>query len=85
MRTAVAVSADVKGQRDPDAVSSLIRDGVVALVAPSTDTDLLRRTILRSLASPVDVGFLHLYPRIAAVGRSPETVSAHLELGDALQ
>jgi hypothetical protein len=68
-----------------EAVSALIEDGVVAVAAPAVEPELLRRAILSSMATPVDVDYLHLYPRLASVERSPEGISVHLELGDAPQ
>jgi DEAD/DEAH box helicase/Helicase conserved C-terminal domain len=85
LRPPAAVLPHADGELDPDAVSALTRDGAVALTAPATDSALLRRAILNSLASPVDVGYLHLYPRLAAVERSPNAIAVHLELGDAPQ
>ena len=85
LRPPAAVSAQADADLDSIAVSALIRDGAVALMAPATDSALLRRAILNSLATPLDVGFLHLYPRIAAVERSPDAIAVHLELGDAPQ
>jgi hypothetical protein len=58
---------------------------VVAVAAPAVEPELLRRAILSSMATPVDVDYLHLYPRLASVERSPEGISVHLELGDAPQ
>src|SRR5262249_52453212 len=50
-RPAAAVSAGAGAEVDSAAVSSLIQDGVVALTARATESALLRRAILASLAS----------------------------------
>lgn len=65
--------------------AGLVRDGVIVVEGGQADAPSLRRVILMSLATPCDVGYLQLYPRVAAVERYPDSIAVQLELGDAPQ
>lgn len=64
---------------------ALRRDGQVTLVATVARTRRLAEAIRRLAAEPVDLGYLHLYPRVVDLHRTSGQILAVLELKDAIQ
>ncbi len=63
----------------------LAKEGVVYLTAPAKKADALKTALLELAATPLDVGYLHLYPRLAGLRRHHNTISAILEIKEAVQ
>ena len=64
----------------PKLADALAGYGAARLVAAPGERDQLREALLDLAAAPVDIGFLHLYPRVHAVLREPDRVSARVHL-----
>ena len=63
----------------------LAKEGVVYLTAPAKEAEALKTALLELAATPLDVGYLHLYPRLAGLRRHHNTISAILEIKEAVQ
>ena len=62
----------------------LISEGVGRLSAPVVEKDALKAALLRLAATPLDVGYLHLYPRLAGLRRYRNQFVAVLEIKEAV-
>lgn len=67
------------------ATDALARHGVVRLVADATNREALKQALLDLAVKPLDVGFLHLYPRVEGLKRTPYGFSATLDIREAVQ
>lgn len=68
-----------------DLSESLRATGVGGLSAGRDGYKLLRQRLLAAVSEPVDMGHLHLYPRVAGVSRGREGVIVHLDLPESIQ
>jgi hypothetical protein len=63
---------------------ALTERGTVYLDAPPEDRTKLKQALLDLAAEPVEAGFLHLYPHLAAVSQDPDRISLTLDLREVL-
>ncbi|WP_149847120.1 protein DpdJ [Paenibacillus sp. 37] len=54
--------------------------GSARLVAKPEESDLLQQALLRLASEPIEIGFLHVYPRVAGLKREPEAILAALDI-----
>ena len=60
-------------------------DGVVRLVAEHTRLPDLKKAILELVATPLEVGYLHVYPQVEGVVKTSTSYSVLLSLQEAVQ
>lgn len=65
--------------------SALTEGGVVKLTAPASMGTELKRAALDLAAIPLEIGYMHLYPRTDKLQRDPETISLTISLEEAVQ
>jgi len=65
--------------------SALSEGGVVNLSAPATMGSELKRAALDLVAIPLEIGYMHLYPRADRVQKGSEFVSLTISLEEAVQ
>ncbi|MGG4144279.1 protein DpdJ [Paenibacillus algorifonticola] len=58
----------------------LKREGSVRLVAASSTRDKLQEALLKILSEPIEVGFLHVYPRIEGLTREIDSITVILDI-----
>lgn len=58
----------------------LKQEGSVRLVAASSNGDKLQQALLQILSEPIEVGFLHVYPRIEGLTREKDSVTVILDI-----
>jgi hypothetical protein len=63
---------------------ALSERGTVCLDALHEDRTKLKQALLDLAAEPVEAGFLHLYPHLAAVSQDPDRISLTLDLREVL-
>ena len=72
------------GNWRPAAHSALAEHGAVRLEAVTDDRDRLKEALLHAAATPVEAGFLHLYPHLASLTLSPSGAEATLDIREVL-
>lgn len=65
--------------------TALVESGDAFLTAPPTEARRLRGAIMEVQGTPLDAGFLMLYPRVIGVTRDGQDVRVHFELREAYQ
>ena len=65
--------------------TALVESGDAFLTAPPTEARRLRGAVMEVQGTPLDAGFLMLYPRVIGVTRDGQDVRVHLELREAYQ
>lgn len=63
-----------------DLITRLQQMGTVRLMAKPEESGLLQQALLRLASEPIEVGFLHVYPRIAGLKREVDAISATLDI-----
>lgn len=72
------------GNWQPATHSALAEHGAVRLEAVTDDRDRLKEALLHAAATPVEAGFLHLYPHLASLTLSPSGAEATLDIREVL-
>ena len=65
--------------------AALTRDGRCVLVGDSTDDSLLASRMLEAATEPIELGVLHLYPRLVGISRTHRWTEAEFEMVEAPQ
>jgi hypothetical protein len=68
-----------------DLSESLRTSGAGGLSIRREGYRLLRQRVLTAVATPVDMGHLHLYPRVAGASRGRDGITVHFELPESIQ
>jgi hypothetical protein len=74
---------------DPDwresLTRTLTRSAMARLKAPLEDAPRVRQAITHLAATPLEIGFLHLYPQVQGVRRSRDGITVEIYLREAIQ
>jgi hypothetical protein len=68
----------------PEARRLLADHGSAKIAAGAEERRALKEAILKMVVSPVEVGYLHLYPSLAGLTQGPDGLSATLDLREVL-
>jgi hypothetical protein len=64
--------------------AALSERGAARLVAPPADRAALKQAILRSVAEPIEAGFLHLHPTVVGVAQESDHLAVTLDVREVL-